>query len=134
MKKIRCYECGKSYDYHEDAFCPNCGSFNQPPRASRIAADGSIVRSDGINEANHQGSFVHQELHDEKRERRKYGLDKSFQRVVRPAARPTTAAGPAAQRTDSRSERKQWSLAAVVSWIVFAIIALNILSGLAWLF
>ena len=133
MKKIRCYECGKSYDYHEDAFCPNCGSFNQPPRASRIAADGSIVRNDGINEANHEGSFVHQELHDEKRERRKYGLDQGARRVARPTDRRTAATGNA-RGAGGRGEAKKWSLAAVVSWIVFAIIALNILSRVVWLF
>ena len=49
MAKVRCYECKKSYDYSEDAFCPHCGGFNQPPRASRIDATGSIVYHDGIN-------------------------------------------------------------------------------------
>ena len=30
MQKIRCEDCGKTYDYEADAFCPNCGAFNQP--------------------------------------------------------------------------------------------------------
>jgi len=32
MRKIRCEDCGKTYDYDIDAFCPNCGAFNQPLR------------------------------------------------------------------------------------------------------
>lgn len=31
MRKIRCADCGKSYDYDVDDFCPRCGSFNPPP-------------------------------------------------------------------------------------------------------
>lgn len=65
MARVRCYECKKSYNYHEDAFCPRCGCFNQPPRASRIDANGNLVYHDGINESNHTGSFVHKEYHKE---------------------------------------------------------------------
>ena len=32
MRMVRCYECGKSYDYDDDGFCPRCGAFNQPVR------------------------------------------------------------------------------------------------------
>ena len=32
MRMVRCYECGKQYDYDDDGFCPKCGSFNQPER------------------------------------------------------------------------------------------------------
>ena len=28
MRKVRCYECGKTYDYDTDDFCPKCGAFN----------------------------------------------------------------------------------------------------------
>lgn len=35
MRKIRCEDCGKTYDYDVDAFCPNCGAFNQPLRDAR---------------------------------------------------------------------------------------------------
>ena len=38
MRTVQCYECGKRYDYDEDAFCPRCGAFNQPARASAKAA------------------------------------------------------------------------------------------------
>ena len=32
MRMVRCYECGRSYDYDDDGFCPRCGAFNQPVR------------------------------------------------------------------------------------------------------
>ena len=39
MRMVRCYECGKQYDYDDDGFCPKCGSFNQPERPP---ASGSV--------------------------------------------------------------------------------------------
>ena len=45
MQQVQCYECGRRYDYDEDGFCPRCGAFNQPPRESRISADGTIIRT-----------------------------------------------------------------------------------------
>ena len=30
MREVKCYECGKTYDYDDDGFCPRCGAFNQP--------------------------------------------------------------------------------------------------------
>lgn len=89
MRQVKCYECGKSYDYEEDGFCPKCGSFNQPPKGARVGADGTVMRLDGLNEQNHKNSFVHQEFHAEKQKRSKYGLDKSaqyIQKVVKDAA------------------------------------------------
>ena len=101
MQKVSCYECGKSYDYQEEAFCPHCGAFNQPPRSSRIAADGSVVRVDGLSEAGHEGSFAHQEFHQEEKARRKSGLTKGVQRIQRPApTQPTGAAKPTYRRQD----------------------------------
>lgn len=76
MRRVKCHECGKRYDYDDDGFCPNCGAFNTPVSASRIAADGSVVRVDGLNEQNHRNSFVHEELHAEDRERRWMKLDR----------------------------------------------------------
>ena len=92
MRKVTCYECGKRYDYDDDGFCPGCGAFNAPASASRIAADGSVVWIDGINERNHENSFLHEELHEEDRERRWWGLDqKPAAQVVRlgKAGKPT---------------------------------------------
>ena len=50
MQQVQCYECGRRYDYDEDGFCPRCGAFNQPPRESRVSADGTVIRLDGLNE------------------------------------------------------------------------------------
>ena len=50
MRKVRCYECGKTYDYDTDDFCPKCGAFNQPPKSTTIDANGAVIRVDGINE------------------------------------------------------------------------------------
>ena len=77
MQRVKCEECGKVYNFDMDDFCPRCGAFNQPPKASAINADGSVIRLDGINEKNHAGSFVHEELHEENRERRRMGLPPS---------------------------------------------------------
>ena len=90
MSTVTCYECRKKYDYTEDGFCPRCGSFNQPRKGSYIvSANGDIVRTDGINEASHTGSFVHAEYPAEERARKKLGLD----RTVFPGFPPAKAAG-----------------------------------------
>ena len=88
MRRVRCYECGKRYDFDVDDFCPKCGAFNQPDRTSRIGADGSVIRVDGLNEENHRESFVHTELHEENRERRNSGLSKGVRRSGKTAQRP----------------------------------------------
>ncbi len=118
MQKVRCYECGRQYDYDEDGFCPRCGAFNQPPREICVSADGTVVRADGLNERNHADSFVHRELHAEKRQRRSTGLDKSVERIQR--------AAPTAGRT---AGRKKGKLENPFFWVVFAIILLNFLSA-----
>ena len=131
MRRVRCYDCGKSYNYGEDCFCPNCGAFNQPQRSLRIGADGSVVRVDGINEANHAGSFVHQELHEEKRERRRIGLDKSAQRIQRTVSRPTASRpAPTAgiQSRDRRQSRQQGkNPVGILVWILILIMLFNLL-------
>lgn len=123
MRKVRCYECGKQYDYDEDGFCPACGAFNQPPRAARIRADGAVVRVDGINERNHGKSFVHQELHEEDRERRRVGMEKGTQRF---RAVPHAAV--------SRPQKGQKNTMGIVVGIIFGIIALNILANFLYIF
>ena len=111
MRKVRCYECGKTYDYDTDDFCPKCGAFNQPPKSTTIDANGAVIRVDGINERGHAGSFVHEELHEENRERKRMGLSKGTRR--------TAAAAPAVGK--------------LIFWIFAAIIGLNILSSLVGL-
>ena len=49
MRMVRCYECGRSYDYDEDGFCPRCGAFNQParPAAAVRASSGGTAPAAG---------------------------------------------------------------------------------------
>lgn len=75
MRRIVCDECGKWYDYDRDEFCPKCGAFNQPVKTWTTDAQGNVRRVDGVNEANHAGSFVHSEVHREKRVRQAKGMD-----------------------------------------------------------
>ena len=117
VQPVRCYECGKRYDYDEDGFCPKCGAFNQPPRKTCVSADGTVVRADGLNERNHADSFVHRELHAEKRQRRSTGLDKSVERIQKPT--------PAARAGDKKKQKVKNPF----FWVVLVIIVLNFLSA-----
>lgn len=139
MARIRCYDCGKLYNYQEDAFCPHCGAFTPPPRATRIASDGTVVRVDGINEAGHAGSFVHREFHEEERERRRTGLDRDVRK--RPAAKPSAAkpSMSSAQRSEGSGRRRGASQAngdimKIIGWIVAGMVILNMLARLVFLF
>lgn len=102
--RAQCCECGKSYDYDEDGFCPRCGTFNRSLKNAHINADGSVVRMDGLNEVNHVGSFVHRELHEENRERRDGGLSKGMKCIEGGAAVMRTSAS---QRPLPRWEPKE---------------------------
>ena len=124
MRKIRCYECGKSYDFDVDDFCPKCGAFNQPGKRTGIGAGGAVIRSEGINEKNHAGSFVHQEFHAENRVRKAVGLSKSVKRTVKAAQAPTKRHGT------SSWQKKQKSSAQYIIWIIAAVIFINVLSSI----
>lgn len=91
MRRIVCDDCGKWYDYDRDEFCPKCGAFNQPVKTWTTDDQGNVRRVDGVNEANHAGSFVHSEVHREKRVRQAKGMDwnggkKNNRQPPRPAA------------------------------------------------
>lgn len=116
MRKVRCYDCGKSYDFDVEDFCPRCGAFNQPGKSVRIGADGAVVRTEGLNEKNHAGSFVHQEFHAENRVRKAVGLSKGARGAAAPA------------RPAARQQGKKKNPIQPVVWIIILIIAFNILS------
>ena len=120
MRRVRCYECGKMYDFDTDDFCPRCGAFNQPPKSTAIDANGSVIRVEGINEKNHAGSFVHEELHEENRERRRMGLSKSVRQ---------TAAKPRQSWQSQSSAKGKTGKTNWVFWLVAVIIGLNILGS-----
>lgn len=122
MQKVRCYECGKTYDYAEDAFCPRCGAFNQAPRCTRIGADGAVIR-DGLRESGHEGSFLHQEYHQEEKVRRRAGLEKT-KKTPRAAASSSALPRTARQRKKSK-ERSGLDMGAVLRWIVIIFVLLQ---------
>ena len=124
MRRVRCYDCGKRYDFDVDDFCPRCGAFNPPDRTSRIGADGSVVRIDGLNEVNHRESFVHAELHEENKERRASGLSRGVKRSQEKAAARSVRTG------QKRKQAAPNSMGSIIKWIILAIIGLNILNGL----
>jgi hypothetical protein len=114
MRKVRCYECGKQYDYDEDGFCPKCGAFNLP------SADGrTVVREDGINERNHANSFVHAELHQEDRKRRNTPLE--------------TRLRPEPPQREKGETKPQMMPLTFFVWVIFLIIFFNILKNLLFL-
>lgn len=130
MQRVKCYECGKSYDYQEDAFCPNCGAFTQPPRKAYISADGSVVRVDGLNEAGHEGSFAHQEFHDEEKSRRKSGLSHGVQRIP-DLLIPKQSKEPAQRQGNQGKSSQQISkgFISVLTWIAVGLVLLNLIGS-----
>ena len=137
MRVVKCYECRKLYNYDEDGFCPKCGAFNQPPAASRIGADGSVVWIEGINSRNHEGSFVHKELHAENRKRKGTALEREEKRtaaVKRSSSKVIRQ--PLAQRDGTptimpkrQTERKQKGISPIF-WTIVGLFLLNLLSRL----
>ena len=111
MQKVRCYECGKSYDYDEDAFCPRCGAFNLPGREHTVRV-GELTedRRDGLSEKGHSGSFLHQEFHNEERQRRRLGLD----REETPQPRQAKKTVQTARRQDRETAGKNPGVAVII--------------------
>ena len=108
--RIVCEECKKVYDYEKDDFCPRCGAYNPPAKDWTVNGRGEVIRVDGINEANHDGSFAHREVHREKATRRALGLD-------RPKTRKAVPAGTAGRGQQKASSSSVGVLLAVVFWI-----------------
>lgn len=100
MQKVRCYECRRSYDYDEDAFCPRCGAFNLPGREGTVRV-GELTeeRRDGLSEKGHTGSFLHREFHSEERQRRRLGLD----REESPPKQASRKAAPGNREKDGKN-------------------------------
>ena len=111
MQKVRCYECGRSYDYDEDAFCPRCGAFNLPGREHTVRV-GELTedRRDGLSEKGHSGSFLHREFHKEERQRRRLGLD----REETPQPQQAKKTVPTARRQDRETAGKNPGVAVII--------------------
>ena len=124
MRLITCEDCGKRYDFERDEFCPRCGAFNHPANRWRVDSAGNVVRVDGINEANHAGSFSHREVHTEKAQRRRIGLDhppaakRPASRTAPPRTGPQNGRQSAGRQGSSQS--KSW-----VFWLIGFIVLVN---------
>lgn len=114
MRQIICEDCRRRYDYDRDEFCPRCGAFNQPVKTWGEDAQGNVIRVDGVNERNHAGSFVHSEVHREKRVRRAVGMDKG--------GRAPANRSPAGQKPPQQKRDPMWVIKAL-----FIIIGLALL-------
>lgn len=126
MRRIVCDECKKWYDYDRDEFCPKCGAFNQPVKTWGTDDQGNVIRLDGVNEQNHAGSFVHSEVHREKRVRQAKGMDYKGNVTRRPSARPTP------QRQPSRSQPPQRK-ADYMKLIKAIFIAIGVMMLITWI-
>lgn len=124
MRRVRCSECGKQYNFDVDDFCPRCGAFNQPARSSRIGADGSVIWVEGLNERNHQESFVHEEFHEENKKRRGTPLSKGVRRGAKPSGAAVQSAWQKAEKKGGLSPLK------LLKWILILYFGLNILGTL----
>ena len=131
MRHIVCEECKKRYDYDRDEFCPKCGAFNQPVKTWGVDAQGNIVRVHGVNEQNHAGSFVHSEVHREKRVRQAQGMDQKKRPVPKPAAPRAAAQRLAPPRQPVRPVQRKNNTASgfpkTLFWIIAAIIFVNLI-------
>ena len=124
MRQIVCDECRKRYDYDKDEFCPRCGAFNQPVKLWTTDSQGNVRRVDGVNEQNHAGSFVHSEVHREKRVRQARGIDWSGK--AKTAPRQPQPARPAVQRPN-RQKKSMPEVTKIFLWIVAILIITNVI-------
>ena len=121
MRQIVCDECKKRYDYDKDEFCPRCGAFNQPVKLWTTDSQGNVRRVDGVNEQNHAGSFVHSEVHKEKRVRQAIGMDWSGKAKTAQRQRPVR---PAVQRP-KQQKKCMPEVTKIFLWIVAILIITN---------
>ena len=121
MRRIVCDECKKQYDYDKDEFCPRCGAFNQPVKLWTTDSQGNVRRVDGVSEQNHAGSFVHSEVHKEKRVRQARGMDWRGTAGTAPRQRPVR---PAVQRP-KQQKRSMPEVTKIFLWIVAILIITN---------
>jgi len=126
--RLVCEECKKVYDYDVDDFCPRCGAYNPPKKTWGIDSKGNVVRVDGVNEANHKGSFVHKEVHKEKWQRRVTGMDRDALPKRQPQ-RPVSRPGRAAARKPAGKKQEGTAVGVLIA-IVFLVQLLRSCAGL----
>ena len=139
MRRVKCEDCGKVYDFDTDDFCPRCGAFAFP-KGDRIGAD---------------GSFLHEEYHSENRHRKATGLDRGADRSRGLHWAPTQSSGkkglswvpgsssPNAPRPASQARKSadtpEAEIKKVIGWLVgifvlgsFFLQFLDILGNAGW--
>lgn len=82
-----------------------------------------MVRTEGLNEKNHAGSFAHQEFHAENRVRKAVGLSKGVRRGAKAPRQPLS-------KRQNNWQQKKKSPAQYIIWIIIAIIFVNVLSSI----
>lgn len=131
MKKVRCYDCHKTYDYDQDPFCPHCGAFNQPPRARRTA----VSLSDRLNgEVSKKHSSSHRvqktnstQIDDWMNEVEKRGTEKlkSIQSQIN-----SNRTGSSKRGANHKKSDQPVSLSTTIRWFLIVFIGLQLLGGL----
>ena len=135
MRRVKCEDCGRVYDFDTDDFCPRCGAFTFP-KGDRIGSDGSVVRAEEIRESNHQDSLLHAEYFVEKRRRKAAGLDRGADRsrgsqwAPAPGGAKTakvsgplpTAAKSASRARKAVSATEGQELRKIIGWLVGIVI------------
>lgn len=133
MQKLRCSECGKYYDFEKDDFCPKCGTFNQPKRNPCADGGGAVIRSEGLNEKNHAGSFVHQEFHTENHARKASGLSRSADHTAAKGASSHIRPGMRSALQGNGGRAQGGNPLRIILWVIFALAVFNILTGVLML-
>ena len=135
MRRVKCEDCGKVYDFDTDDFCPRCGAFTFP-KGDRIGTDSSVVRVEEICESNHKDSFLHAEYFVEKRRRKAAGLDRGADRsrdsqwAPAPGGAKTAKVSgplPTAAKSASRARKAAFAtegqeLRKIIGWLVGIVI------------
>lgn len=135
MRRVKCEDCGRVYDFDTDDFCPRCGAFTFP-KGDRIGTDSSVVRVEEIRESNHKDSFLHAEYFVEKRRRRAAGLDRGADRsrdsqwAPAPGGAKTAKVSgplPTAAKSASRARKAAFAtegqeLRKIIGWLVGIVI------------
>ena len=135
MRRVKCEDCGRVYDFDTDDFCPRCGAFTFP-KGDRIGTDSSVVRVEEIRESNRKDSFLHAEYFVEKRRRKAAGLDRGADRsrdsqwAPAPGGAKTakvsdplpTAAKSASRARKAVSATEGQELRKIIGWLVGIVI------------
>lgn len=138
MRRVKCEDCGKLYDYEDDAFCPRCGAFNQPGRQDGDLQP-TVSRVDGLDEEGHQDSFLHQEVHEERHKIRMENTGREMEKQItrlrqsmaRSAAQAEHQTRQEAETFQTQKAKKPKSgLSTAIPWIVILFTIFKILGAI----